>query len=195
MFPSEPTWSHRIHLRVWIFIHRFERNETINQARKVSGPTAVQKFVQFWVRILFLHRSQSVSLIKRHFGLIKKWSIVNRSGVRETFGSLQVADSFQATVGQKIFQSAFLLRPLGNHPKTYSNFLWLHIALMRSFSHFAFIYIFYTLFATKFFAAFYFTNSLTLYNAQNYFNSLTAPILTIFFLPFFSRKSIYNQLK
>lgn len=62
--------------RVWIFIQQIHENENINQQRFFCCLDFCAVFFSGWN--FMLEPSQSVPLIRRHFGIIKKWSIVNK---------------------------------------------------------------------------------------------------------------------
>lgn len=163
------------------FTNRWDFMKAINQ----DPGSALHILVQFF-------SGPSVPLIKRYFGLIKKWSIENSLG---EYGKVQVASTHStATVGREIFQSSH--RPFfreiikRNARKRFT--LWLHNCGLRwdRFPIFCcFLFIFYTLscYTTRRWLL------LLLYIFTNISDSLTIPFtdssLSLF------RKPIYNQLK
>lgn len=95
-----PTWSHPNHYFVWTFIHqsmRFHKSYKSRYRLSASHSCAV-----FRVRV------SSVPLIKRYFGLIKKWSIDNSLGEDgKASGSFYSFHGYRWTRNISIFSSTF----------------------------------------------------------------------------------------
>ena len=97
-------WLGTFQIRVWIFIHENWSYKSMGQ--KIFSPV-VENFVHFFSGSTFFHWCHdhlAVSLIKRYFGIIKKWSIDDKGGLWTTSGSVQ----FLATV--EMFSLPFFAR-------------------------------------------------------------------------------------